>query len=226
MKINPINTNFFTLPENNIKHSNPNFWQDLMCDVPIIKILKDNFDQVKKEILNYVDNEIMYDYPKEYTKELYKNEWKSIAMSKSMSMKRNSLHLDHYGITQEALQNFLKIGKGMHRARELCPTIDNIMNKFEHDEILTNSFISKVSKGTVINPHQDLYIDLIRTQLGIQCDPMCKITVGNETQSWKEGEFLAFKTDGPLHSVNHNGEVDRIIFSFDLKLEYVKEFIQ
>ena len=50
--------------------------------------------------------------------------------------------------------------------------------------------------------------------------------MGPVTRTWQTGQFLAFKDGGPhLHSVVHEGQHERIILSYDLSLNYLKQFI-
>jgi aspartyl/asparaginyl beta-hydroxylase (cupin superfamily) len=80
--------------------------------------------------------------------------------------------------------------------------------------------------GSYIKPHHGWSFTYLRIQLGLRCDPGCRITVGNETQAWIEGKLVAFKDGGKYpHSVIHNGKSERIILSIDLRLIYLKKFI-
>ena len=109
--------------------------------------------------------------------------------------------------------------------RESCPTLVKAINHLEYSSYLANGFISKLVPGTVINPHRGRSNDFMRIHLGIDCDPNCRITVGTESQSWKDGSLLAFKDGGPyLHSVRHSGIKDRVIISCDVSLHYLSNF--
>ena len=112
------------------------------------------------------------------------------------------------------------------RARKVCPTIDSLIGDLEKEGKLANSFVSRIIPGTIIEPHVGRTDKWLRIHLGILCDPDCKITVGSESQAWEEGKLLAF-IDGPPvpHSVHHNGTKDRVIFSIDLRREYVRSFL-
>jgi hypothetical protein len=62
--------------------------------------------------------------------------------------------------------------------------------------------------------------------MGLDCDPGCVITVGNEQRVWENGKIIAFKDGGPYpHSVKHNGTKQRIIASFDVDLSYLKTIV-
>ena len=110
--------------------------------------------------------------------------------------------------------------------RPFVPLLSELITPLEDAGQLRNVFVSRLKPGSYIRPHRGWTSNYLRIHLGLLCDPACRITVGNETQSWLPGQLLAFKDGGPyLHSVRHDGSRDRIVISLDLRLKYVQSFI-
>jgi beta-hydroxylase len=197
------------------------FWEDYIKDVPLYKDLIQNYPQIKEEVLNYLKyKNSLFDYPKYiiYGKSLYDNYWKACPIS----------NFEGELISNSASEiEKLYINKIIKNAKQHCPTINSIISNLEEQLNLKNAFISRLIPGSIINPHHGWTNDFLRIHLGLVCDPDCKITVGNETKTWEEGKILAFKDGGPfLHSVEHKGTSERIILSVDVKLSYLRQYVE
>ena len=200
------------------------FWQDKLQNVPICIDLVNNYEQIKKEIIEFVSNpENLNDYPKYEVSMnnrsylLYDNYWKAVPMSR---FENEYIELKSDIIEQNYVQNLIK------KAKAACPTVDRVIQPLERKSVLANSFISRLMPGTIIHPHVGHSKDFMRIHLGIVCDPECKITVGDETKTWQEGKLIAFKDGGPYtHSVVHNGTSERIVFSVDIKTKYLEMYM-
>lgn len=197
-----------------------NFWDDKIQDVPVLQNLMKNWQEIREEVLNLIsDSNFLYDYPKwdkaGGVSELYKYYWKVCPMSR----------FDHEYtanfMTQEEKQIVSNV---ITEAKKRCPIIERCISELESERNLGSAFISRLIPGSIIHPHHGYTKDWMRIHLGLVCDPECKITVGGETRTWEEGKLLAFR-DGDLHSVKHNGKTERIVFSVDIRLSYLKPFM-
>lgn len=201
---------------------NTNFWDDKIKHVPICQDLLNNYDQIKKEVLDFIcQPNILFDYPKYNIGmyDLYQNYWKACPLTDWIPEE----YLNAQAGPQE--REFFKFL--INRTKENCPTSANIIKDLEEQGNISNGFISRLLPGTIINPHRGWVSGWIRTHLGLVCDPKCKITLGSETRSWEEGKLLAFHDGGNVpHSVKHEGSNERVIISVDIKIEYLKNFIK
>lgn len=196
------------------------FWHNQLKDTPICTSLVKNYSQIKEEVLNFVSNtDSLHNYPKYEVGgiPLYENYWKAVPFSifegEFISMYSNP--------QEKQLLKFV-----VENAKKQCPTVNKVISPFEEAGNLSNCFVSRLVPGSIINPHRGWTPDYMRIHLGLICDPECKITVGNETQTWEEGKLLAFKDGGPhLHSVKHNGTSERIILSVDVRISYLQQFV-
>ena len=228
----------------------PCFYDNGIQNIPIVKTFLENFNQVEKEILNYCQNESMYDFPRFEIKNnvyIYDNKWEIAPISKLTSddkrLNQDMLEVEKNNYVIKNSNSFLNsqnnkmsveniLSDGIEKqdvinsVKNKCPITNSIIEKLEKDNILENSYISKLYPGCIIKPHVDKHINLLRFHLGIQEDSKCTITVGNQTRPWERGKFLIFNHCGQhLHSVHHFGTIPRISINFDLVKEYVMDFI-
>jgi aspartyl/asparaginyl beta-hydroxylase (cupin superfamily) len=193
------------------------FFEDKIKNLPICIDLVSNYPKIKEEIVNFcnIENSLV-DYPNykiDGYDAIYHNYWKAAPIS----IFKNE-HTELMG-TPEAI-NYLN--SLIANTQKHCPLTYSIIKNAEQKGYLANAFISRLLPGTVINPHVGWSGKYMRTHLGIVCDPMCTITIEDETRSWEEGKLLAFD-DGPPypHSVKHEGTKERIVLSVDLSVEYL-----
>ena len=195
------------------------FWQDKIVGYPVVDNLIDNFAVVKNELISYVNlPNVLQDYPNylvQDNKMIYEKYWKATPCS---IFKDEHVELNGTDELKQFL-NYLIV-----QFRKNCPITYSIIKDDEHKGVLANSFISRLLPGTIINPHDGWTKKYMRIHLGLICDPECKITVLNNTMAWEEGKILAFN-DGDIHSVVHNGTHERVVFSFDVDLDYLKQFM-
>lgn len=193
----------------------PPFWSDQVAQIPLCQQLRANFPLILDEILGFIANfRPFMDYPK-YAN-LYVNTWKAFPLSKFQG--------DHIEISIKQLNFNVDTIVAYNRSR--LPVLSKIIQDIENEGYLRNVFVSKLLPGAIINPHRGWTGDYLRIHMGLVCDPECRITVGQATQTWKTGELLAFKDGGPyLHNVRHSGTHERIVLSLDLLLRYVSKFI-
>ena len=188
------------------------FWQDKIYNFPLCDQLIFNFDIIKNEIMGYINKpDVLQNYPNYQVmndKMIYENYWKATPCTKFKEE-----HVELNGSTE--LKNLLKYLVDQFKIN--CPITYSIINVEEENGNLTNSFISRLIPGTIINPHYGWSTKYMRIHLGIECDPDCKITVGDQTMAWEEGKILAFN-DSDVHSVVHKGIKERVVFSFDINL--------
>lgn len=201
----------------------PYFWESYLTELPLYKCLKENFKDIQSEVLKFIElPNALHDYPKYKiqhirTIDLYENLWKAVPLTKY-----EAEFLDTESDTPEAeyTRSIIKY------AKENCPSIASCVKELEDLGVARNAFISKLIPGSKINPHRGRSDKYMRMHLCIADDPNCKLTVGNETKAWVEGQILAFKDGGKyLHSVIHEGSRQRVIFSVDICLDYLKDYL-
>ena len=193
------------------------FHEDKVSHLKVCRDLMANYKQIRKEVLEFIETpSALTNYPKYPINgydTLYENYWKAAPISAF----RNE-HVELMGTPEaEALLKQLT-----ENTRKHCPTIVSIISDLENKEILANSFISRLLPGTVINPHVGWSNQYMRVHLGLVCDPGCRMTIGDESNTWQEGKLLAF-VDGPphAHAVEHKGTKERIVLSFDIRLDHI-----
>lgn len=208
----------------------PEFWDSYLYDEPICKQLVANWEPIRDEILRMKDKfpQFFGPYPKfkitdletQKKVKMYENNWTVSPISKY-----DENYNEVESVKKHAGDNLEHLIQ-KYRKRVL-PTIHKIISEVEENEILSNVFVSVLQPGVIIRPHQGYSKEYMRIHLGLICDPGCEITVGETTRTWEEGKLIAFKDGGPYyHSVVHNGTDDRYILSIDLKLTYLKQYIE
>jgi aspartyl/asparaginyl beta-hydroxylase (cupin superfamily) len=209
--------------------SEPAFWDSYLEEEPISKAIKDNWQTIRDEVLGFKEKypQFFVDYPKfkivdEETNErvrMYENDWKVSGFTKF-----DESYKEIQRVNRRLGDNLNKLIE--RYLKKFLPTVDALIKPYEAQGLLSNGFVSILSPGTIIKPHTGYSNEYMRIHLGLIPDSDCKITVGSETRTWEEGKLLAFKDGGPYkHSVKHEGTHDRYIFSFDLKLDYLKQYI-
>ena len=194
------------------------FYQDKLKHISVCNELVNNYEKIKKEILDFISiPNVLVDYPNykvSNDKWIYENYWKAAPVSKF----RNE-HTELTGTPE--LNKYLN--SLIAKTREHCPTTVSIIGELEEQEHLSNSFISRLMPGTIINPHTGWSNKFLRIHLGIVTDPNCKMFIEDESMAWEDGKLLAF-VDGHQypHSVKHEGYKERIVLSIDLTLDYLK----
>lgn len=203
----------------------PPFWDDYLHHIPLCNVLVDHFQPIKKEVLPFVaEKDPLIDFPKYgyydeknkvERKQLYENTWKAMPITKFV---REFDELDTSIKTRvDTLAKYVQ---------ENLPYTYSLIREYEEKDWLANAFISRLAPKSVIHPHTGRSDLFLRIHLCLVEDPDCSITVGSETQSWKEGKLLAFKDGGPYqHSVVHTGKGERLILSVDLLISAMKQFI-
>jgi len=195
--------------------------------IPILQEIKENYSQIQKEILEYINTHEYYEYPKYevandlYEGELYKNSWKAIPLTK--------FEHEHVELTEDDAAK-KEINEKLPQIKGFIPTLNKLIKQGEDEGWIRNSFISRLDPGSIIEPHRGWSDNFLRCHIGIDVDKECYITKElpnadpeiKEVKTWKEGEWLAFKDGGNyLHSVEHKGTKPRIVLSLDLKLDHI-----
>jgi aspartyl/asparaginyl beta-hydroxylase (cupin superfamily) len=207
----------------------PAFWDSYLVNEPISQSIQNNWKTIRDEVLGFQEKypQFFVDYPKfkvvdEKTNQrvrMYENNWKVSGFTKFDESYKEIQRVNR------------RLGDNLNKLidrylKKFLPTIDALIKPAEAEGLLSNGFVSILSPGTIIKPHNGYSNEYMRIHCGLVVDPECKITVGTETKTWEEGKLLAFKDGGPYkHSVKHEGTRDRYIFSFDLKLDYLKQYI-
>ena len=183
-----------------------NFYStESMLKVPLCQDILNTYDQIKTELLNYINNNELDPHPTinvQDGKPLYENgTWFGMVFSK---------------IDPEYVDKNL-ISRSRALSEEKCPITSSLFKK--HKDILANANLTKISPNTVVNGHKEMTKKYIRTQIAIVPDEKCYIQIGNERKTWQTNEFLAFK-DTSYHKAKHDGDHDLVILSVDISLKY------
>ena len=211
-------------------HKEPPFWNHILYKISLVADLRKNYLPIRDEILNFISQENpLKDYPLYHVKTadeydngkpatktnlIYEKEWK--AMPYTIFEDENDMQTQKYPYFAE----YTKF------VQSKIPLTYNLIKQGESDGFIRNGFVSKLVPGSKINPHRGVSNKYLRVHLCLKTDLGCAISVGDETQKWYDGQFLAFKDGGPfLHSVYHDGVDERIILSMDLRLSTLKESI-
>lgn len=193
----------------------PPFWNASLHRIPWCVELQRQGAAIREEVLALIAGYRPFmPYPK--YGELYDNTWDAFPLS--------TFQGEYIELSRESLSMPIKPMVDMFRRK--LPVTDACIKPLEQAGHLRNVFVSRLIPGSVINPHRGWTPDFLRIHLCITADPGCRMTVGQETRTWVQGELLAFKDGGPYeHSVRHEGTQERIVMSFDMHLDYVARFI-
>jgi len=102
-----------------------------------------------------------------------------------------------------------------------CPLTFKYLKEDIDNKLLKSATISRLSPGTVINPHNG-DIDSLRIHFPVVTDPGAWIKVRGRRRVWNVGEVFAFK-DHDKHWVKHEGSHDRIIVILDYSIEQLNK---
>lgn len=193
----------------------PPFWDHALNKIPICNELIQKYSLIRHELDAFVKNDHPFmDYPKYGN--LYSQTWEAFPLS-IFEGEFIALTKGQLGFNLEAF---------VLKARHRLPVISSLLGPLEAEGHLRNVFVSRLLPGSQIHPHRGWTSEFLRIHLGLICDPLCKITVGNQTRTWEPGQLLAFRDGGPyLHSVSHQGQSERIVISVDLRMRYVQQFL-
>jgi aspartyl/asparaginyl beta-hydroxylase (cupin superfamily) len=226
-----------------------NFWNEEIMNIPVCKDLCNNWETIRDEALLYLDKPHPYSKNKSSTipyptysipslddpsvdEKLYEGKWEiaPVGLKKPKNYKddKNYDHNPLFGLSEKFLEKYTKwkTGKTIDENLEYAATqfvfLHNLLQRNEPDSIMSAS-LSTLTPGSIINPHVGGE-HFIRCHLCLINDEGCSITVNGETQKWKNGKITAFK-DSERHSVVHNGTKTRLVFLFDISIEYAKKYI-
>jgi len=169
----------------------PMTWYDNVDDSGL-QLLKDNFKEIQKEVLNYIDNHILKNLedlvPNNKDMPSFKGAWKAAPL--------------------KAYDRFFE------KVLNHCPVLYSVLKQLDNVEIIT---ISKLVPGASIKPHEGAFGGFIRAHLAIKVpEGDTALVVGGEPRKWTEGEFLFFN-DRAMHSAYNNTNEDRIVFIMDME---------
>ena len=103
-----------------------------------------------------------------------------------------------------------------------CPKTFKYLQEDIDNKLLKSATISRLSPGSVINPHNG-DIDSLRIHFPVIADPGAWIKVRGRRRVWNVGEVFAFK-DHDKHWVKHEGTHDRIIVILDYSIEQLSQY--
>jgi len=161
------------------------------ADLPWTKVLEDNAEVIRKEMLAFLEQD---------TRSL-----KPYFINKAMSFPPR--HWKTMGLLFWNLR--------MHRNCRRCPETARILESIPN---LTAGSLSVLEPGSNINPHQGDTDAIIRCHLGLRIPgkiPECGFQVGNEVRSWEEGKTLPF-CDAHTHWAWNQTKERRMILIVDV----------
>lgn len=157
----------------------------------LLSPLKDNFEQIQKEVLNYVSSFNI------------KNLEDIIPGNKHIPSSAGAWK----AAPLKVFNNFFE------KPLVHCPVLYGALKKINAIKLIT---ISKLAPMSSIKPHRGAHSAFIRAHLGIKIPSGdTALIVGGERREWKEGEFLFFN-DRQYHTAYNNTDKDRIIFLIDI----------
>lgn len=160
-------------------------------DFPIAAMLEDHWEQIRDEfdacIRNHADDTGFVDAE---APKMWDGSWQQ-------------LFLYLHGRPRPYLKHF--------------PGVEKLLQPFfsELDVPMSGISFSRLSPGTIIDPHFGTHNARLRVHLPIHESPGAVLKVGDEELEWKNGQCLIFD-DSFSHSVRHDGDQDRIVLILDI----------
>lgn len=133
-------------------------------DLPDAKLLEDNYEIIKQETLNAIENKTLvkpYNYP-------------GVKVS----------GWDYIELIEE--------GKKIEDSILCFPKTLELLEKISSQARLETVELSVIKPGEVVKPHRDPASSFIVCQLGLAIPENCGISVGGESRTWQEGKCLFF----------------------------------
>ncbi len=200
----------------------PAFWNHVLYKIPLVDNLRAHYTQIRDEILDFIEQKNPLKFYPQYPvrNEDTNNKWVPI-YNQHWTVMPYSKFEDEMEAQERLYPHFAEYAQFV---QENIPLTYSLVREGNESGWLRNGFVSRLIPGTIINPHKGMVDKYLRVHLCLKTDLGCAITVGKESQKWYDGQFLAFKDGGPYnHSVQHNGQHERIIMSMDLKYEYLQK---
>jgi aspartyl/asparaginyl beta-hydroxylase (cupin superfamily) len=203
------------------------FFEDQLESVPLIRSLKLEYPRIREEILNFISRyNPLRAYPKYKIRDygtgnmldLYDHDWKAFPLSDF----RNEAEM----IKTADMGGFHSFDAAVSACRSQCPVTIGCFRELESQDLLANSFVSRLTPGTTIHPHRGWTPYWMRIHMGLVTDPLCWIEINGEKRTWTEGGIIAFMDGGEWpHAVYHRGAGPRIILSMDVHLNYLMPWL-
>jgi len=165
-------------------------------DFPELQILKDNWKEIRDEIILVEENQGKLKGHKTYN---------------TPPINENKNWSNFY------LDNFLW---SSHKNKKLFPFTNSLIEKIPN---CTLAAISILSPGGTVKPHYGDTDGIVRCHLGLiipNSFPTCGIRVGTEEKGWQAGEIIVF-TEAHLHEVWNESNKRRYILIVDIIPSYV-----
>jgi hypothetical protein len=213
------------------KYSEPEFWEEILEEnqEPLYKSLLENFNDIKKELINLKRFESIFFLSYKTKKNLKNGYFSGNDLNKYWKIAAFADPNKEYNLRRRGP----KLAKMYARfiiffIRLLCPKTYSIIKKYTKNNIIETASFVQMSPHGKMGMHRHPIENGVRKtiyHLGIICDPNASITVGDKTKTWEEGKILAFKSNGPYrHSVIHNGEIPRIILFVEVNEKYLEKY--
>jgi ornithine lipid ester-linked acyl 2-hydroxylase len=159
---------------------------------PVAKELKDNFEEVQKEITDILKN---YD---------------NLVVFQDVSPNQAYIPKDDGW----RMFFFKAMGIRFKRNERFAPKITEILSKYKD---IQSAYISVLGPKSYLNPHKGPWSGILRMHLGavIPGNNECTLLVEQEPYHWKEGELVLFD-DTFDHMAINNTEQPRAILFLDI----------
>lgn len=227
-------------------NTEPKFWGEFIRDIPCVSAVVENWQAIYSEFNSAISDtsgKWLWDVPRAKIGEEFKTpstpadtklytgtSWK--LMGTGVELNADGLADAGKNVSRRIVEmkSRMPYEDALQTLRNCLPETVGIIEQYAERKEMMNAAISVISPGTIINPHRG-DPSFMRVHVGLQCDPECQITVGNdesgyESMTWEPGGVIAFKDGGQFfHSVIHNGTVDRWIFIFDIPLNYLRTLV-
>jgi len=157
----------------------------------MLRPLKDNFNAIQKEVLDYVSSFEM------------KNFEDIIPGNNNIPSFKGAFKI----APLKAFEVYFE------KPLSKCPVLYRVLREIKTIKVIT---ISKLAPHSAIKPHFGSFGGYIRTHLGIKIpEGDTALIVGGEKRKGSEGEFLFFN-DRQYHTAYNNTDEERIIFLIDM----------
>ncbi len=160
------------------------------------KVLENNWREIKQELFSLYGNE---SHVKPYIDGVKTGVEGLDQLAESLDW--SSIHL-------------IKAGQYNHDLLNLCPTTKEALSQLPMPVLDGNApevFLSVLKAGAEIKPHFGLSNIKLTVHLGLEIPEDCAIRVGNETQTWNDGEVLIFDDSFEHEAWNRSSQERKVL---------------
>lgn len=157
------------------------------ADYTWVKLLEDNFEDIKQEALYVFENNLVDVHPK---------------------------NDDLAGYGTRTFSFYKNGGKYLNNHKQ-CPKTSKVLEQISGVDIAGRTYFTAMPPGIHVDHHCGPHNFKIRTHLGIIAPKEAMIRVGDVTKSWPEGKCIVFD-DSFDHEVWNKSNITRIVMIVDV----------